>query len=65
MNLINETVECIKGNWYSESDIKWAGSKDGKYGMSLDSFKKAFEKIEYNCGYGHQEEACDIVVVGN
>ena len=37
MNLINETVECIKRNVYSESDIKWVGSKDGKYGMSWDT----------------------------
>lgn len=65
MNLIKETVECIKRNGYSESDIKWVGSKDGKYGMSWDSFKKAFEKIEYDCGYGYQEVAEDLVVVGN
>ena len=33
--------------------------------MSWDSFKNAFEKIEYDCGYGHQEVAEDLVVVGN
>ena len=65
MNLVKETIEDVKVNGYSESDIEWVGSKDGKYGMSWDSFKKAFKKIEYNCGYGHQEVASDLVVVGN
>lgn len=65
MNLVKETIEDVKENGYSESDIEWVGSKDGKYGMSWDSFKKAFEKIEYDCGYGHQEVARDLVVVGN
>ena len=65
MKLVKETIGVIKEEGYSESDIEWVGSKDGKYGMSWDSFKKAFEKIEYDCGYGHQEVASDLVVVGN
>ena len=65
MKLVKETIEVIKEEGYSESDIEWVGSKDGKYGMSWDSFKKAFEKIEYDCGYGGQEVAKDLVVVGN
>ena len=65
MNLIKETIEDIKENGYSESDIEWVGSKDGKYGMSWDSFKEAFERIEYDCGFGGQEVAKDLVVVGN
>lgn len=65
MNLVKETIEDVEKNGYSESDIEWVGSKDGKYGMSWDSFKKAFGKIEYDCGYGGQEVAKDLVVVGN
>ena len=65
MKLVKETIEDVEKNGYSESDIEWVGSKDGEYGMSWDSFKKVFEKIEYDCGYGHQEVAKDLVVVGN
>lgn len=65
MKLVKETIEIIKEEGYSESDIEWVGSKDGKYGMSWDSFKEAFEGIEYDCGYGSQEVAKDLVVVGN
>ena len=65
MKLVKETIEVIKEEGYSESDIEWVGSKDGKYGMSWDSFKEAFKRIEYDCGYGGQEVAKDLVVVGN
>ena len=34
MNLVEETIEDVEKNGYSESDIEWVGSKDGKYGMS-------------------------------
>lgn len=65
MNLIKETIEELKENHLTSDDVKWVGSKDGKYGMSWDSFKEAFENIEYDCGYGSQEVASDLVVVGN
>lgn len=65
MKLVKETIGIIKEEGYSESDIEWVGSKDGEFGMSWDSFKETFEKIEYDCGYGSQEIAKDLVVVGN
>ena len=65
MNLVKETIECVEDNGHVESDIEWVGSRDGKYGMSWDSFKEAFERIEYDCGFGHQEVATDLVVVGD
>lgn len=65
MNLIKETIEELKENHLTSDDVRWVGSKDGKYGMSWDSFKETFKNIEYDCGYGYQEVAKDLVVVGN
>ena len=65
MNLVKETIERIKEEGHLELDIEWVGSKDGKYGMSWDSFKETFGRIEYDCGYGCQEVAKDLVVVGD
>lgn len=42
----------------------WIGSKDGKYAMSWNEFA-AIADITYDAGYGGQEIASDLVVVGN
>ena len=62
--LIKETVEWLKDLGYEESDVLWVGSNDGKFAMSWADFKNKFKDIEYDSGYGRQEIADDLVVVG-
>lgn len=64
-NLVEETIEEIKGSGHTESDVRWVGSYDGKYGMSWADFKRKFRNVIYNCGFGAQEIADDLVVVGD
>lgn len=62
--LIKETVEWLKDSGHEESDVLWVGSRDGKFAMSWVNFKDKFKDLEYDSGYGSQEIAVDLVVVG-
>ena len=64
INLLKETLEVLKGYGKSPKDVKWVGSKDGKYAITWDEFEK-IANIEYNKGYGSQEIAEDLVIVGD
>lgn len=64
-NIVKETLEDIGDLGYTEEDIKWVGSYDGKYAMSWGEFKEKFKRLVYDCGYGGQEISKDLVVVGD
>ena len=65
MNLLSETLEVLQESGKSpEKDVKWVGSANGKYAITWKEFKKIASQVEYDNGYGGQEIANDLVVVG-
>lgn len=58
-NLIEETISVVEGR-----EVLWVGSRDGKYKMTWQDFL-ALSDVEYDSGYGAQEIAKDLVVVGD
>lgn len=62
--IVEETIEDLKDLGYNESDVLWVGSYDGKFAMSWEEFSDKFKNLEYDSGYGAQEIADDLVVVG-
>lgn len=60
-NLLKETLEALKSNNKTENDIKWVGSP--KCYFTWEEFKKVAD-IEYDSGYGGQEVATDLLIVG-
>lgn len=65
INLIEETIQDIKEMGHSESDVRWVGSYDGVFGMSWEDFKSKFSRTTYDDGFGSQEIASDLVIVGD
>lgn len=63
--IVKETIEDLEDLGYSESDVLWVGSRDGEFAMSWADFKNKFKNLEYSAGYGAQEIAADLVVVGD
>lgn len=64
MNLLAETIEDLEANKRAASEVKWVGSRDGKYAMTWDEFTKV-ANVDYDNGFGGQEIASDLVVVGD
>lgn len=62
---IKETVGRLKDIGFEESDVLWVGSRDGEFAMNWADFKEKFKNIKYYAGYGTQEIAADLVVVGD
>ena len=63
VNLLKETLEILEKHGKSPKDVKWVGSRDGKYAITWNEFEK-IANITYNNSYGAQEIAEDLVVVG-
>lgn len=62
--IVKETVEWLEELGYLESDVLWVGSRDGEFAMSWADFKDKFKDLKYDAGFGSQEIAKDLVVVG-
>ena len=62
-NLWNETLSVLETNRKTISDILWVGSEDGKYFIPLTELQTVLN-IDYDSGYGAQEIASDLVIVG-
>ena len=60
-NLLEETNQRLKAVEKTPSDVLWVGN--GEYVISWDGFVKIAD-VEYDSGYGAQEIASDLVVVG-
>jgi len=63
VNLLEETIEILKKNGKSPEDVRWVGSKDGRFAISWDEFSKIADTV-YDVGYGSAQVAEDLVVVG-
>lgn len=53
MNLLNETLDCLKVLGIDEKDVY--GAYDGKTLLNWNDFKKLAKDINYDNGYGCQE----------
>lgn len=53
MNLLNETLDCLKVLEIDEKDVY--GAYDGKTLLNWNDFKKLAKDINYDNGYGSQE----------
>ena len=62
MNLKEETLQVLKDNGKTTKDIRWVGGS--KYTIPTELFWKLAD-VEYNDGFGAQEVAKDLVVVGD
>ena len=60
-NLLEETIKILESNHKNKNDVMWIGN--GEYVISWTDFEK-IANIEYNNGYGAQEIASDLLVVG-
>lgn len=62
MNLKEETLQILKEHGKGLSDINWIGSEDFKIDLEngID-----FLDVSYDSGYGGQEIAHDLMVVGD
>jgi len=63
INLLQETMQALHEYSKDADDVLWIGSLDGKYAISFDEFFKIAD-FKYDNGYGGQEIAKDLVVVG-
>lgn len=63
-NLLKETLEVLKKYGKSPKDVRWIGSRDGRYAITWKEFEK-IANVEYDNGYGSQKVAMDLVVVGD
>ncbi len=63
-NLLKETIEELADNKKVPQDVQWVGSQDGKYSLSWEQFAVKASQIDYDSGYGGQELASNLVVVG-
>lgn len=62
MNLLEETLAKLEDNGVKESDIIWCGSEDFGW-FTWDDFK-VIANIEYDCGFGSQKIAQDLIICG-
>lgn len=62
VNLYEETVRILGYNNLSIEDIEWVGTTE--YTIPLEQFVKLAKETNYNQGYGAQEVATDLIIVG-
>jgi len=63
MNLLEETLYAIKRRGKTIDDIIWIGNCDGTLIVPVSNLKTILN-VEYDSGYGAQEIASDLVIVG-
>lgn len=61
-NLYEKTVENLNRNGKSIEDVVWVGTKN--YKIDLESFWELAKETMYDSGFGGQEIALDLLVVG-
>lgn len=62
MNLWKETLGVLKAHKKTWEDVRWVGTYE--YKISKDNFELLAKKTNYDSGYGAQEVASDLLVVG-
>lgn len=71
-NLLKETIEILKENGKSETDVLWVGRgfSSGYYNYKKQEYKSTWEDFKekadfnYDDGYGGNEIPMDLIVVG-
>lgn len=61
--LLDETIYALSNSGKSALNVLWVGSRNGKYALSWEEFTQ-ISQVVYDSGYGGQEIATDLVVVG-
>lgn len=61
MNLLKETIRVLKDNNKKPTDVLWVGCSEFK--SSWKNFEEIAD-IEYDNGYGSQEVAKDLIIMG-
>jgi len=61
MNLLQETIEILENHDKSKYDVKWVGND--KFYTDWENFE-LISDVEYDDGYGCQEVAADLIIVG-
>lgn len=63
MNLLSETTQAMQRWAVTIDEIEWIGSSDGAYAINWEKFA-ALANFTYDSGWGSQEVARDLVIVG-
>lgn len=63
MNLLQETEDDLATHGLSLSNIKWVGTE--RYTIPVDTFINIAGETEYDNGFGAQEVATDLIIVGD
>lgn len=63
MNLLQETKDALVAHGKRPVDVMWVGDCDGTHSLDWDGFCKLAD-VDYDNGFGAQEVAKDLVVVG-
>lgn len=63
MNLWEETMDDLKERGYTWDDVEWVGTRKGI--ISKELFRILAQNTEYDSGYGAQEIARDLLLVGD
>ena len=61
MNLLEETIKRLQDNSVTEADVLWVGNNE--VFTTWDNFVN-IANVDYDNGYGRQEIATDLVIVG-
>lgn len=64
MNFLEETKRKLTYHGLDPSSVRWVGSSDGEYVCTWQAFTRISD-FEYHNGYGAQEVARDLVIVGD
>jgi hypothetical protein len=64
-NLLEETLDILKSCRRTPESVLWVGSRDGELALSWGAFTKLAADANYDAGFGGQEIASDLVVVGD
>lgn len=62
MNLKEETLAILDAHGKGAKDVRWVGGDD--FAIPIDTFWRLADQ-EYDDGYGAQEVAADLIVVGD
>lgn len=65
INLLKETTDVLKKYDKTTDEVLWVGSIDGEYAITWDEFMEIAGEINYDDGYGGQEIATDLIIVGD
>jgi len=63
INLLEETEHVLSCNDKTWNDVFWVGGRD--FYISIEQFKEAAKDTNYDCGYGSEEVAVDLVICFN